>query len=449
VNKQIPSAPPVKFITLGCRVNQYETQAMREALAQAAVEGDFVIINTCTVTSEADRESRYWIRRARRENPKARIVVTGCGVERDRKEIESLPEADLVLSNRDKVNIAERLMQGCASPAAQDAAGIFSPLTISSSEGRTRAFVKIQDGCNHACAFCKVVMVRGRSRSRPLRDIVEELKRLSDSGYREVVFAGIQLGAYGLDPLTLPSPPRGEGKGEGNGRLEDVLEACSKIEGIERLRLSSIEPADVRPELIRALREILKCCPHLHIPLQSGDDEILMRMNRRYRRGFYLDLIGRLRSELPDFCLTLDVMAGFPGETGEHFENTLRLLEEVRPAGCHVFPYSRREGTRAARLADLPAPVISGRVKALKAFAARMGEGVRRSFLGRTLPVLVENRNAAGQWQGHTPNFIKVYFETDAAEDWEGRIVEVMLAAVSKDGVRTYGVAARRAATAP
>ena len=418
----------VKFITLGCKVNQYETQGMREIMERAGVREentpgtsarpcDFVVINTCTVTREADKENHYWIRRARRENPQARIVVTGCYVEKNRASLESLPEVDLILSNAEKHHLAERLMTGCGSPAVQTARHQYAPLSISRSAGRARAFVKIQDGCNHGCSFCKVVLVRGRSRSRELTDIIDEVKRLRDSGYHEIVLAGIQLGAYGLDL-------------EKENGLVDVLEACARIDGIERLRLSSIEPMDVRDPLIRTLRGLSKCCHHLHIPLQCGDDEILRRMNRRYTRSYYLDLIAHLREELTDFSLTLDVMAGFPGEEERHFQNTVDLLETVRPLKCHVFPYSRREGTRAAHFVDCPDKVIRERVRCLIAQGDRLGAEERKRYEGRVFPVLVEKKTR-GLVQGMTANYLKVCFQ--AEENAVGNIFPVELLTLQGD----------------
>ncbi len=431
----------VKFITLGCKVNQYETQGMREVLKKSGVESvhssspeavDYVVVNTCTVTADADKENRYWIRRVRREHPNARIIVTGCGVERNFRDYETLPEVDLVLRNHEKPEIASRLLTGCASPAVQDEslpqAGpvnpkhVFTPLSISETEGSGRAFVKIQDGCNHACSFCKVVLVRGRSRSRDVQNIVEEVTRLRDSGYREIVFAGIQLGAYGLDFSE-----------DSAADLIRVLEACSKVEGIERLRLSSIEPTDVRPELISALRDMSKCCHQLHIPLQSGDNDVLKGMNRRYERAFYIDLIQQLKTEMPDFCLSLDVMAGFPNETEEGFQNTVRLLEAVQPLKCHVFPYSRREGTRAAMFQDLPKTVVRERVQRLIQLGEKLSTDIRLAYLGKTVQVLAETyRGAEGMLQGLTPNYLKVAFP--GAEDQVGQIVSVRLDALQGDG---------------
>lgn len=409
---------------------------MREILKKAGAESvslqeppaDVVIVNTCTVTAEADKENRYWIRRARRENPQAKIIVTGCGVERNRADYESLQEVDKVLMIHEKSLIADHIHAGCAAPAVQDiAAGpvparqTYAPLSISETEGFGRAFVKIQDGCNHACSFCKVVLVRGRSRSRELKDIVAEAIRLRDSGYRELVFAGIQLGAYGLD-FESASP-----------RLEEVLEACSEIEGIERLRLSSIEPTDIRPSLIETLARLPKCASQIHIPLQSGDDEVLERMNRRYDRAFYCGLIARLREAKPDFCLTLDVMVGFPGEEEKHFENTMDLIREIQPLKCHVFPYSRREGTRAAKFLDVPAPIIRERVRRLSALAQEIGLSVRGLYIGKTMPVLVESyKKETGFLQGLTPNYLKVSFP--GFEDQLGQIVPVKLMELHEDG---------------
>ncbi len=424
----------VRFITLGCKVNQYETQGMREILGRhgvtpaekeaSAQDVNFVVINTCTVTADADKENRYWIRRARREHPSARIVVTGCWVERNRKDIEAIPEVDLILSNHEKARVADFLIEGCATETVQAQAGLsprqqYTPLAISHTDGGGRAFVKIQDGCNHACSFCKVVMVRGRSRSRQLQDTVDEVKRLADSGYREIVFAGIQLGAYGLDFQKT-------------GALIEMLEACAQIDGIERLRLSSIEPTDVRPELIRALRDIPECCHQLHIPLQSGDNEVLKNMNRRYTREFYRDLCAELKAAMPDFALTLDVMAGFAGETDEQFENTVRLLEDIRPLKCHVFPYSRREGTRAAQLADLPADVVRARVQRLMERGEALGREFRLPYVGQKVTVLAESiKKESGLVHGMTSNYLKVCFP--GHENQIGRLAPVELLTLQGD----------------
>ena len=418
----------VRFVTLGCKVNQYETQAMRESLARTGVcerkDGahDFVVLNTCTVTEAVDRENRYWIRRLRRENPQAKIVVTGCWVERNRNEIEAIPEVDLILGNQEKENLTDRLFPGCGTPEIQcRSKREYSPLEISRFGGHARAFIKIQDGCNHACSFCKVVLARGRSRSRPLHAIVEEAKRLQEAGYREMVLTGIQLGAYGADL-------------EPRLNLVSVLEALSKVPGIERIRLSSIEPTDVRPELIQALKELRGMCPQLHIPLQSGDSEILRQMNRRYDRDFYQDLIRNLRETIADFCLSMDAMAGFPGEEEFHFQNTLALIEATRPIQIHAFPYSRRPGTRAARLNGLSEPVIRERMNRLIDFSEGVARRERTQFLGRSFPVLVEKKSSRGElYQGHTAHYLKVYFP--AAPEFLGKTMQTRLLEVAGDGL--------------
>lgn len=431
---QNPEAQRVKFITLGCKVNQYESQGMIESALERGFQEagekdqncDFVVINTCTVTADADKQNRYWIRRMRRENPSAKIVVTGCYVERNRSEIETLPEVDLVLSNHEKSDLADHLSSGCALPGFQDQEIVrkrkleFSPLKISSFQGNGRAFVKIQDGCNHACSFCKVVMVRGRSRSRELGEVIEEVKRLRDSGYREIVFAGIQLGAYGLD------------FGKENA-LSEVLKACAQVEGIDRLRLSSIEPTDVTPELIKTLRDVSKCCAHLHIPLQSGDDAVLKGMNRRHGRDFYIDLVARLKAEIPDFSLSFDVMAGFPGETQEAFENTMDLVRQVKPLKSHVFPYSPREGTRAARFTEeVPIELIRSRVQELIRLGDQLGREERLKYRGRVFPVLVEKKlDRGGLVQGLTHHYLKVCFQGDSAD--VGRMIPVKLLSLEGD----------------
>ncbi len=430
----------VKFVTLGCKVNQYETQAMAESLAaknviepkEAGVACDYVVINTCTVTADADRNNRYWIRRMKRENPQARLVVTGCYVEKNKTELEKMPEIDLILSNYEKDKLSEKLFEGCATDVIQQSPdkSRFSNLEVSSPQsGGTRAFVKIQDGCNHACSFCKVVLVRGKSRSRELKSIVEEVKRLAEGGYREVVFAGIQLGAYGLDyeaPEHFRNPSARD-----HYFLADVIEAAAEVQGIERIRLSSIEPVDIGEPLIQCFERVKKFCPQMHIPLQSGDTEVLGLMNRRYSGEFYRDLILKLRSRIPDFELTLDVMAGFPGEEARHFENTVKLLEEIEPLKCHVFPYSRREGTKAALMQDVPPHLIRERVQQLIELSKQWADVRMRRYIGRELDVLVEKpREQNGFFEGMAANYVRVCFPS--SERVEGRIMRVRCLAVEE-----------------
>ena len=426
-----------RFYTLGCKVNQYETQAIRESFERKGVrdaEGDrealcdFVVLNTCTVTEDADKTNRYWIRRLRREHPGACLVVTGCYVKRNRKEIEAMPEVDHIFTNDEKSVLADRLLEDAGKVQEDESQEFlnFSPLAISKSEGRTRAYVKIQDGCNHLCSFCKVALVRGRSRSRVLSEIKEEVIRLRDAGYREVILTGIQLGAYGLDLQHFPSDP-----------LLEVVSVCARVEGIERIRLSSIELTDLNQSLRDAFRSFPKLCPHLHIPLQSGDNEVLRRMNRRYTREMYRDVVLELQAKVPDFSLSIDVMTGFPGETEEQFQNTLELLNLVKPLKSPVFPYSRREGTQAAAFGILPLQVVRDRVRRMIAWTDNLSQGIRCNYLGRSFEVLVEHRDErTGIWVGHTANFLKVFFEFP--QDIQGCMITARLEKLLHEGF--YGV---------
>ena len=430
----------VRFYTLGCKVNQYETQAMRESLEQKGfcdIEGqkgvpcDLVVVNTCTVTQSADRTNRYWIRRLRREHPKARLAVTGCYAEKNRPELEAMPEVDLVLSNIEKPYLAEKLLGSSAGYEATrpGEAPAFMPLSISRSQGKTRAYVKVQDGCNHACSFCKVSIVRGSSRSRATKEILDEVLRLRDGGYREIILTGIQLGAYGLD---LASYSNG---GARSYLLRDVIESCVGVEGIDRIRLSSIELTDLGKPLREAFRSLPKLCPHIHLPLQSGDNEVLAKMNRRYTREEYRDVVLELKAGIKDFEFSVDVMAGFPGETEEQFSNTLDLLQVIQPIKTHVFPYSQREGTPAAGWGILPAQVVRDRVRRLMEASDRISGEVRSRYLGRSLEILAEHRDeTTGVSEGFTPNFLKIFFEYP--QNVQGCIIPFKLTELFQDGFR-------------
>jgi len=448
---QSSSTKNVRFYTLGCKVNQYETQAMREALEHQGyrdIEGqkeafcDLVVVNTCTVTQDADRTNRYWIRRLRREHPQARLAVTGCYAEKNHAELEAMPEVDLILSNDEKSLIGEKLRKVLGEKAEQSVAKalpstetsssdarIFMPLSISRSEGKTRAYVKIQDGCDHACSFCKVSIVRGSSRSRVMAEILEEVRRLRDGGYREVILTGIQTGAYGLD---IADPPALDGR---RVLLPDVIEACARVDGIERIRLSSIELTDLSDSLCEAFRTVPKLCPHIHLPLQSGDNGILERMNRSYTREEYRDRVLELKERVPDFEFSADVMAGFPGESEEQFENTLELLKVLRPLKTHVFPYSRREGTPAAKWGTLEPRVVRDRVKKVTDLAERLSGELRTRYLRRSFAILAEHMNErTRQYEGFTPNYLKIFFEFP--RDVQGCIMRFKLTELFQDGFR-------------
>ena len=417
-----PQIPRVKFKTLGCRLNQYETQAMREQFLRAGYletdcdgEADFLVLNTCTVTSESDREGRYLIRKFHRDHPTAKIVVTGCYVERNENEIKEIPGVTMTVLNRQKSEIVN-LLESCTTftfAPELPSKRAYVPLKISKFEGRSRAYVKIQDGCNHACSFCKVVLVRGPSRSREMEDVVEEAKRLADQGFKEVVLTGIQLGAYGYDFSK-------------HQMLCSLIERLSEISNLERIRLSSIEATDVSDTLIDLMASNEKFCPHLHIPLQSGDDQVLRRMNRRYNRSFYLDLIQNIRQQVPDFVLTTDVMFGFPAETAGEFQNTVDLLTTAQPYKMHLFPYSTREGTKAARFHELvDNSEMTRRRDVLALLEEKLRQQVQKHFLGRRLFVLVEDLSTETGWvAGRCANYLKVKFLGDITP---GTLLEVQV----------------------
>jgi len=426
----------VKFQTLGCKVNQYETQGMREKLSKAGfvetqndTDADLFVLNTCTVTGEADKKNQYLIRRMHRKNPNTKIIVTGCYAERNVDEIVKLEGVSEVLRQNEKDLITEKaLLQfdiddsdfSLCRGQEEDASHGRNRLTdfsISEFDGHARAFIKVQDGCTHACSFCKVVLVRGKSRSRTINDVVDEVKRVVDAGFKETVLTGIQLGAYGQDL-------------DNKKWLSDLVSELLKVNGLDRLRLSSIEPTDVSSDLIQIMSETNRLCPHLHIPLQSGDEEVLKRMKRRYPPQFYKDLVLSIQEKIDFFALTCDVMTGFPGETEQQFQNTINLLAELKPLKIHAFPYSSREGTVASRYEDhLPSEEIHSRNRRLIKEGKLWQSQFLSSYLGKRFPVLVEEEvfgdDGKRCLRGRTSNYILTEF--DGSKDKVGNIIWVEL----------------------
>ncbi len=422
--------------TLGCKVNQYESQLMREVLLKNGFKeclseeiADIYIVNTCTVTQRADSESRYTVSFFHKTNPKAKIVVTGCYVERNSHDVSFLPGVRYIVKNADKHRVAAILSE---EPSAETVIteGEGQPwFIVSDFKGHTKAFIKVQDGCDNACSYCKIPIVRGRSRSKPLSYILEEAKGLIDKGFREIVLTGICLGAWGED-----SHPR-------RGLLDILKGILETVEGDFRIRLSSIEPAYVTEELIGYIASQDRICKHLHIPLQSGDDAILARMHRTYTGQEYRALIGRARKAMPDVAITTDVMVGFPGETGTHFQNTLHLMREVLPARTHIFPFSKRDGTRASDYGDgVSYEEIRRRCTAMKVLALEASYLYRMKFMNKDLDVLVETRRDrhSGLLVGYSDNYIKVM--CDGPARLMGRIVPVRLQGMTLE--KSFGLLA-------
>jgi len=415
-----------KFLikTLGCKVNQYESQAIREDLVKAGLEEcgrqetpDVFIVNTCTVTGEADKESRYSIGLFHRMNPDAKIIVTGCYAEKNGAEIMALSGVSHVLKNGEKNKISALLTDSSVLPR---------PLKISDFKGHTKAFVKIQDGCENFCAYCKVPFVRGGLVSKAVGDIVEEVRILSSRGFKEIILTGICLGSWGKE-ISRIAESSGY-PGDSNIGLPNVLRAIDKIPGDFRIRLSSIEPKYVTDELLGFMAGNKRICKHLHIPLQSGDDYILKRMNRPYSSDEYRGIIEKAKKAIDGLSITTDVLVGFPGESEKNFENTLELIKDIGPLKTHIFPFSPREGTAAYKMDGVvPKEVAKKRCARLNTIALGASYLFRENFVGTMLDVLVEGARdrSGGMLTGYSGNYIKVVF--DGPDEIARKIVPVKM----------------------
>lgn len=396
----------VAFHTLGCKVNQYDSQAMLELFEQAGYQpGDFdqpcdvYVVNTCTVTGTGDKKSLQAVRRARRLNPAADIIVCGCMAQRDGEKLLADTDARLILGTARRAEIVTLLEQAqrehtrlCAVTDVRRAA--FEPLLITHQEGRTRATLKIQEGCDRFCTYCIIPYVRGGIRSRSVQDVRDEAARLAQAGYREIVLTGIHLTSYGRDLKN-------------DDTLLSVIRAVHDIAGVERIRLGSLEPVIATADFARALGEMPKLCPQFHLALQSGCDSVLRRMRRRYDTAAFRESAQALRAVFPDCALTTDVMSGFPGETDAEHRQSLDFCREMRFARMHVFPYSEREGTVAATMPDpVPRHIREERARELIALGAGMAEDYRRAQLGTVRRVLFE-QCAEGVSVGYTPEYMR------------------------------------------
>ena len=423
--------------TLGCKVNQYESQAMREILVKAGFKeclsketADLYIVNTCTVTEKADRESRHWIGTFHKTNPKSKIVVTGCSAEHDAENLAFLPGVAHIVKNRDKALIADILNQR---PTTNDQR---RDLNITDFKGHTKAFVKIQDGCENRCSYCKVPLVRGGLSSRPIDDIVKEVRVLAEKGFKEIVLTGICLGAWGRD-MVPDDVVRASGLKEPG--IVDVLKAIDAAGGDFRVRLSSIEPLNVTDELLEYMAGSSRVCRHLHIPLQSGDDEILRRMNRPYSSLQYKTIVRKAVSKIKDLAVTTDIMVGFPGESNHNFKNTVDLVKDILPARTHIFTFSKRPGTAAWEMGqNADHALLKRRFYELQTACFGASYLYRSGFIGRKLEVLVETRRdrLSGWLCGYSDNYIRIQFQGD--DSLMKRVVPVRVEEANL--VRTLGL---------
>ncbi len=408
---------------LGCRLNESEIEELAwrfvahgHRVVDKPSEADLCVVNTCTVTGEAGRKSRQLVRRVARLNPGVQIAVTGCHATVDPDDVRRLPNVAWVVHNAEKERLAD-LVTGADRPDHAPIARHLGPGTL----GRTRAFVKVQDGCDNRCAFCIATLARGDGRSRPLDQVVTEVQGLVAAGYQEVVLTGAHLGSYGRD------------RGEADG-LRRLVEALLVRTNVPRLRLSSLEPWDVSLGFFDLWADS-RLCRQLHLPLQSGCDAILRRMARRTTTGDFADLVVAARARIPDLALTTDIIVGFPGETEAAFDESYRFVETMRFARLHVFPFSPRPGTAAARMSDqVPPDVRAARSRAMRWLGAQQERAFHGEFLGRTLPVLWEMSKDDGLWRGHTDNYLTV--TTACSTPLANRITPTRLVELMAQGLR-------------
>ena len=415
--------------TLGCKVNQYDTEAMLELFEAAGYahvpfegEADVYLVNTCTVTGTGDQKSLKMIRRLHREHPESDVIVCGCLAQRDAEKV-LLPGVRLVIGTRQRGQVVSLYEQAvledrviCAVGGLKDAP--FEHLCVNRHEGKTRAVMKIQEGCDRWCAYCVIPAVRGPVRSMPLEQVREEAGRLAKAGYRELIVTGIHLASYGRE--------RGE-------RLIDAIQAVHDVPGVDRVRLGSLEPVVVTEDFCRALAAMSRLCPQFHLSLQSGSDTVLARMKRRYTAEEYLRAVELLREYLPGCALTTDVLCGFPGETDEEAAETLRFVEKAAFARIHVFPYSRRSGTLADRMPNqVPQAVKNRRAQELIALGNKLEASYAKELIGQDAEVLFEQPAGDGLCEGYTKTYVRVRAQAQPGELKTVRIVRA-------DGALLFG----------
>ncbi len=386
----------IELVTFGCRLNTYESEVMRAHASSAGLQ-DVVIINTCAVTAEAQKQARQSIRKLKRERPQARIIVTGCAAQIDPESFAGMAEVSHVLGNQEKMlSTSWNALTTQESPviAVNDIMSVKETAShlVTAFDGRARAFIQVQNGCDHRCTFCIIPFGRGNSRSVPIGDIVQQVRALVAEGYNEVVFTGVDVSAYGAD---LPGAPT-------LGQM--IRRVLALVPELSRLRLSSIDAVEVDDDLYRLIAEEPRLMPHLHISIQAGDDMVLKRMKRRHLRGDILAFCERVRALRPDMAFGADMIAGFPTETNAMFENSLRLIDEAGLRYVHVFPYSARKGTPAARMPQVEMAVRKARAKLLREAASAQHALQLQSYVGREVSIVVEQDGLSG----HSESFVKV-----------------------------------------
>ena len=420
----------VAFYTLGCKVNQYETESIKNQLIKKGYEevsfedkADIYIVNSCTVTSVADRKTRNMLRRAKKINPNGAVIVTGCYAQTNSKELLEMEDIDYVIGNTDKsgiVNFIEDIENRTMEKLKNHNIFLDSEYTeyeFATLREMSRAYVKIQDGCNNFCSYCKIPFARGKSRSRHKDNILKEITKLSQEGFKEIILIGINLGAYGEDL-------------ENGGNFEDLLRDILKIDGIERVRIGSVYPDKISDEFIEMFSNP-KLMPHLHISLQSCDDSVLKRMKRKYGSSLIEERLTKLRKAVPNMEYTADVIVGFPGETQEMFENSYKLIDKIGFSGLHIFQYSDRENTLASTFEDKIDPKVKKeRADELEKLKEIMAERERKKYLDKELRVLVEEEKN-GYFYGYSENYLRVKLKGEATN--LNHIVSVKINSLEKE----------------
>lgn len=418
--------PKVAFYTLGCKVNQNETEALGALFKEHTYEvveftdiADVYVINTCTVTHLGDRKSRQIIRRAIKTNPDALIVVTGCYAQASPEEVEKILGVDLIIGTSDRARMIEIIEEHKKGKKAVThvhdimQAKDFEELPVDRLINRTRAYLKVQEGCEQFCSYCIIPYTRGPLRSRDIQNTIKEANRLVETGFQEIVLTGIHLGTFG------------EEKGTSSENLAFLCQEILAKTEVKRLRIGSIEPTEVTEQLINLMSENPRFCRHLHIPLQNGDDQILKLMNRPYDTQRYRQTIRNIREKIPAIGITTDIMVGFPGEEDSNFKNSLEFVREMEFSGLHVFKYSPRKGTPAATFENQVAPDIKEeRSKAMQATGKLGFRNFAQGFIGQVCEVLVETSWPQGGWEGHTDNYLRVIFQ---GESEKGTMAKVLL----------------------
>lgn len=426
----------VAFVTLGCKTNQYETDALMDIFYKNRYEvvdfddfSDVYVINTCTVTNVSDKKSRQMIRRAKKSNPDGLVVVVGCYAQISPDEVSAIEDVDIVIGTDSRsaiISYIEDYKAGLTDKPyviVEDIMKIkvFEEMSVSSITTHTRAFIKIQEGCNQYCTYCIIPYARGHVRSRSLQHIIDEIEALTHKGYVEFVLTGIHIGSYGLDLDGVS--------------VIDLLEAIQKLKGVQRIRLGSVEPRLISEEFISRIQPLDKLCDHFHLSLQSGSDTVLKRMNRKYTTEAFSSAVDRLRGLYGKPSLTTDIIVGFPGETDSEFEETMAFVRHIKFSEIHVFQFSKREGTPAATMTDQVDPTIKKiRSEQLIALAQQLGDNYKKSFIGDEIELLIEERKGT-ECIGHSKNYLKLSVLDPENVAKQGKVYTVIVKEVENEKI--------------